>query len=515
MARAAESLFIKQPSKTAPTTNLEGHPAFERPPKEQLLQTLLTNTLAGTFYETKGALIDDTERVHTEALADPAFMEKALGYARNKGFMRTQPVYGLARLSAIQDSGPFERAFPTVIKTPNDLVDFASIIKTLRGGEGGRRIKRVAGNWLRDNLSEYWAIKYGSENKGYSLRDLFRAYHPMGNGSALINYVLRKGDGAGLPQIEAFERLKRATTDEEKVAAITAGRLPHEVATTFAGGSRKIWEAIVPNMPPFALLRNLATLERHGALDAARERIVAVFNDPIQIARSKIFPFRFLEASKHVQAAWAQDACRQALELSFGNAGQIEGVTAVAVDVSVSMSHYLDMALILGISTVRRAKALLFAFADRIGEFQVSKVDSVLTQAGYLTRTAGQVVGGGTNTAAVAQMLNDSRGKVDNLILITDEQQNAGNPFMNGIAEYRRRRNDKLKVFVLNVAPYTKNSLLDTSHPGNFYVYGMTEAALNFIAYASRGWGKFVEHVEKGGEAHGQEEEGQRQGVLR
>lgn len=459
------------------------------------MQTLLTNTLGATFYESKDKLVADTERVHTEALADPVFMSKALGYARNKGFMRTQPVYGLARLSSVPDGDPFTSSFSSVIRTPNDLVDFASIIKSLRKGEGGRRIKRVAGDWLRTNLSEYWAIKYGSEGKAtYALRDLFRTYHPKGERLALVDYVLgHETDMSKLPQIGAFEALKKATTDAGKIAAIHAGRLPHEVATSFAGDSKKVWEAILPNMPLFALLRNLATLERHGVLDGARSFVQAKFSDGETVRRSKVFPYRFLEALKHVKAPWAQDALRIALEHSYGASEPIEGKTAIALDISGSMSSYIESAAVFGISTARRADGSRFMlFNDKIYDFPVSRVDSVLTQAGKIRAD------GGTNTELALGALFYDRQKVDNLIVITDEQQNQGSPFMNRLAEYRQKINADLKCFVLNVAPYTQSALLDTRDRGNFYVYGLTEAALNFIAYASRGWSTFVDHVVAG-----------------
>ncbi len=499
MARNAANLFKPPaPSTTAPTTTLTGYAAYERPAKEQLLQTLLTNTLGNTFYQTKEELVAETDKVHTKALEDVGFMSKALVYARNEGFMRTQPVYGLARLSAKQEAGAeFEQSFGGVVKTPNDLVDFASIINALRGGEGGRRIKRVAGNWLLNNINEYWAIKYGSEKKSYALRDLFRTYHPKGEKNVLVDYLLGK-EGvnlSSLPQVEAFEALKKATTAGDKIAAIKGGRLPHEVATSFAGTDKKVWESIIPNMPLFALLRNLATLERHGVLEAGRERIVKLFTDGEAVKASKVFPFRFLEATKHVSAAWAQDACRMALELSLNNALPIEGNTAVALDISGSMGSFIQMAAIFAMSTVRRTggNSKFLTFNTNVFETPVSRIDSVLTQASRIRAD------GGTNTAMVPQAMMNARDKFDNVILITDEQQNAGTPFMDKVAEYRRKVSPNCKLFVLNVAPYSgSGSLLDTTQPNNYYVYGMTEAALSYIAMATQGYGKFVKFVENG-----------------
>ncbi len=490
--RAAGKLFEKVPSKKAPATNHEGYAAFDRHPREQLLQTLLTNTCASTYYETKGALIDETERVHTGGLKDPVFMAKALSYARNKGFMRTQPVYGLARLAASPGT-EFEQVFSDVIRTPNDLMDFAGIIHSIRNSEGGRRIKRVAGSWLAANLSEYWAIKYGADKSGgYSLRDLFATYHPKTPKSQLVEHLFdRPADFSGLEQMSAFQTLKDAKTDDLKIAAIVAGRLPHEVASSFAGSSKKIWTAIALQMPIFALVRNLATLERYGVLEGdCLKHVVTTLSNRERVSHSKVFPFRFLEAIKHVSNPKVQDALRIALENSFSGADQISGSTAVALDVSGSMASYIEAAAVFAISTVRRAPDSQFSvFNDGLAHFPVSNVDSVLTQAGKIRAN------GGTDTSTVMKNLLYEKKRVDNIIVVTDEEQNRGAPFMDLVAQYRSKINSQAKVFVLNVAPYTGGSLLDSRDPKNFYVYGLTENALNYISFASRGWGKFVDHV--------------------
>src|SRR5579883_966247 len=95
------------PSAHAPSKNREGYPAWERPIEEQYLQTLLTNTFGQTFYASQQDLVAEAGEVHDKMLAhDSHFAARALAYARNRGFMRTQPVYGLAKLAAV-DKGMF------------------------------------------------------------------------------------------------------------------------------------------------------------------------------------------------------------------------------------------------------------------------------------------------------------------------------------------------------------------------------------------------------------------------
>ena len=539
--RRANKISVRQPPSTsAPTTNVEGFPAFQRTLEESFLQTLLTNTFGSAFYADQRTMIDESDRVHGAMLdKDPEFAAKALVYARQKGYMRTQPIYGLARLASV-DGRLFEQIFGEVILTPNDLCDFAAIVKSLRGGEGGRMIKRVAGQWMWKNISEYWAIKYGSARKdgsSYSLHDLVRAYHTRGpkapwiegtkgpNGRQshpILEYLAyqtfrksRAGKKAkskaknrpayvvpeSLTQIVAFENLKRATTDEDRVKYITEGRIPHEVATSVAS-SKKVWEAIVPQMPIFAVLRNLQTIERHGIMDSVRDYVVKTLTSEKAVTKSKILPFRFAEAIKHVRDPKVKDAVRDAAELSFVNIPDIEGTTAVFVDRSGSMGGYIQTAGLFGIATMRKANlnGRFYLYDDQLEEFSVSKRDSILTQAERIDAR------GGTNTALPMEKLLHDRYKVDNIVLITDEQQNQGCPFMDVFQKYKETVSPRVRLFVLVVGPYAKSQIVP-NQKNVYFGFGWSDQALSFISYASRGWGSFVEAVRKGERAQPRPEE--------
>lgn len=503
MARAAAKLFqTPPPSASADTTNAQGYPAFTQPLEEAYLQMLLTNTFGDAFYATQKDLVAEAEKTHTAMLAkDPSFVAKALPYARNRGFMRTQPIYGLVRMANDPASAPFfEATFNEVIRTPNDLGDFFTILRAQRKGEGGRRVKRVAGKWLVSKLSPYWTVKYGATKQGgYSLRDLFCTLHPKGPKSVLVDYLFERTTSELPEQVAAFERLKKATTDDEKVAAIEAGKLPHEVASSFAGKSAKVWEAIAKHMPVFAMLRNLATMERHGVMGAVRDHVVATLSNKDVIAKSKILPFRFVEAIKHVNDAKVRDALRDALDLSFASVPDIQGRTAIFLDRSGSMGGYIQTAAVFGISAMKKAKndGRFLLFDDRVDEVTVSMRDSTLTQADSI-RTRG-----GTQTDAPMRRLYTDRDKMDNIILITDEQQNMGGPFMDVLEGYREKISKNARCFILNVAPYhgsLSGQLAPHDPKGlNSWVYGWSDQALQYIAFASQGWGSFVEAVKSGG----------------
>lgn len=496
------------PSTFAPTENLQGYPAWLQGEENQYVQCLMTNTFGNTYYVSTKDLVKEASALHESMVSkDPEFVGKALSYARNKGFMRSQPIFGLVKLythtpkdeaDRLVRNRIFSETFSQVIRTPNDLSDFTTMLKQVTGSSaGGRRLKRVVGTWLQEKVGEYWAIKYGSEGKGTeSLVWLIRNFHP--NHTPVLRWLRAKKkdfevDLSELPQIRAFEALKVAVTDEEKIQAITEGRLPHEVVTPFVGDSERVWGALVPQMPIMALMRNLATLERHKALEGQRQVIEKVFGNPDIIQKSKIFPFRFLKAAEKVQSAWAKDALREAVELSFGNLPEIEGKTAVFLDRSGSMSgDFLQTSAIFAICIMKKANlnGRFMTFDNELEEIAVSKRDSILSQADRI-RARGM-----TNTALPMESLLRDRDKVENIVLITDGQQNEGRPFADVFNEYRQKVSPNVRLFIVDVSPYG-TSLMKTEK-NVYHIFGWSDQVLQFISLATQGWSKVSDAIKEG-----------------
>ena len=500
MPRRAVTIFspYNEAAYDAPdTTNEEGYKGWSRPLDEQLIQTLLSNTFGNTYYATARELTKESAAIHSAALAaSPTFYAKALVFARNEGFMRTQPIYGLALLSTVHPD-LFKKVFDRVILTPNDLSDFMSILSKFRKGQGGRAVKRAVAKWLVKNFSadsknaEYWAIKYGADKQGsYSLKDIIRTTHPVGLRRDIVKYLLGKEpDLSSMPQIEAFEALKIGVNATARAKAITEGRLPHEVATPFAGSDKVVWNAIIPQMPTFALLRNLATMERHDVATSNKEYVTNKLSEGGAIKKAKILPFRFYEAFKKVKSGWLQDVLRSGLEASFESIPNFSGSTAVLLDISGSMMSFLSTAALFGVCAARKGDDnVLVTFDTAAYPVKVSKLDSILTQAEAL------VTKGSTDTSAPIQYLIKNNIKVSNLLMITDEQQNSGSPMFKTYLKYKEHVNRNVKLFIVDVSPYTSGASTPKSDD-IYYLYGWSDQVLNFISMATRGWGTQVEEV--------------------
>lgn len=483
------------PSVPRPTTaNREGYPAYERPLAEQYLQVLLTNTLGNTFYASGERLLTEAEALHDRMAAeDPELMAKALVFARNEGFMRLQPTWGLAKLAGVRPD-LFARAFDHVILIPSDLQDFMTILGSMGRGQGGRAVKRQVARWLNNKLGEYWAIKYNGRGRGYSLGDIVRTVHPKPAGakqSVLFKYVVH-GECARdfFPQIQAFELLKRARTPEQRAELVTEGRLPHEVVTGVGGLDKACWRALVPQLPFMALLRNLNTLARHGVLDEFRELIAKRLTNEEALRRARVFPFQFLKAFRQVDIPWVRDVLRQAVEITVSNIPEIPGKTAIFLDTSSSMDgDYVLIGAVFALALYKRTggNAIFWTFDTRVHPQSPSLMDSVLSQAGRIQAD------GGTDTSAPIRRLTAGSVPVDNIIMITDEQQTAGSLFYHTLVDYRRKVRPA-RAFVIDVSPY-RSAMVPTSDRLTHYIYGWSDVVLRYIPLVCQGYGGMVERV--------------------
>lgn len=494
-----QAIFVKPQNKipTPNTVNHGGYPAYARSLKEQYIQTLLTNTMGNTFYASGRELAKEATDMHTQMLAnDPEFAARALVFARNEGFMRLQPIYGLVKLSSVNPA-LFEKVFDRVINIPSDLADFFTIMESEGRGQGGRAVKRAVGKFL-NRISEYWAIKYSGRGRGFNLADAIATTHPKEKDEkqrAIFRYLLGKSDVdfSLIPQIAAYEKLKKATTSTEKIEAIREGRLPHEVVTGVGGLTKEVWDAVVKEMPTFALLRNLNTLERAGVLDPNRQLIESRFADSAALEKSKILPFRFTTAFHEVSKSWVKDSMRQAVELTFNNLPDIEGRTAILLDISGSMNgQNLQTGSIFAFALYKKTKgnSVFYLFDTKAEDANPSLHDSILTQASRVHAR------GGTDTGCPVTKLIHDNEKVDNIILITDEQQNSGSPFYSRLVEYRNKLNRKAKAFVVDISPY-KGASIPKDDKNNHYIYGWSDTVLDYIALTTQGYDNLVDTIAK------------------
>lgn len=475
------------------TVNEDGYPAFTSTEERRYVQLLMCNTLSQQFYvKTERLLAESLEWHRRMAANDPAFMARALIHARQRGFMRLQPVFGLAVLSSIPDKRYFKAAFPEVILIPSDLQDFYVILQALGRGHGGRVIKTKVGEWLQD-VSPYWALKYNGKGRGFSLGDILRLVRPVPRDDEVdqIFFWLTHGEvpEEGLPdQLMCFENAKAAKTPNDRAQCISKGRLPHEAVTGAFKMDPTLWSVLVPNLPLGALLRHLATLERAEILDEHKGYIIERLMNVKAVRNARLHPTAFYKAFQHVDSNWLKVSLEDAMNVSAEAVPRIPGNTAILLDTSGSMGQVITLGGIFALTLQRAAQgSRLFTFGDHV-ELWDAQAWNILEQASFFSAN------GYTDMEAPVRRLYEMDWRADNVVVITDEQQNAGDTFQAMIQKYREDRNPDLKVVVVDIMA-ASSAISPPNDPQTWWVYGWSDVVPAYVSQILTGGASEIDTI--------------------
>jgi hypothetical protein len=217
-------------------------------------------------------------------------------------------------------------------------------------------------------------------------------------------------------------------------AALKAAGMTWEDALSLAGtkvAKRALWEALIPSMGLMALARNLRNFDEAGIADAAAAAVAARFADPVQVAKSRMFPFRWLSAYEAAPSLRWGHALDQALQASLANVPALPGRTLVLVDTSGSMTSGgisakskvtpLKAAAVFGVALAAKGERVdLVGFADGRRPFthKVGKGASVIREVDRFVRRSGED-GHGT---AIAASLRKAFAGHDRVVIVSDMQ---------------------------------------------------------------------------------------------
>jgi TROVE domain len=259
---------------------------------------------------------------------------------------------------------------------------------------------------------------------------------------------------------------------------------------------KAFWSAMAPQLPYFALLRNLRNLDEVGLDRARAETLARKIADEAQVRKSGIFPFQFLTAYHNVRDDRWLSAISDAASHSLANIPTLPGRTLVLVDTSASMEQLMaqrentkghrpagdepqawrprrvDAAALFAASWVlaNPAGTDLQLFASATTPHRWAPGTSLLRAVTDLTKRIG-VVGHGT---LIADALRATWDKHDRAIIFTDEQT---------FGSYRNVSHmvpDSVPVYSFNLAGYA-GSMLPLQKPNRIQLGGLTDKVFSAI----------------------------------
>ncbi|GAA4391698.1 TROVE domain-containing protein [Tsukamurella soli] len=443
---AVQSTGIKQ-------VNHNGAQGFKRDAKSELFVSAATSFAVDKFYESASNLrTRQTALLKEVAVADPKWTRDFLHWLRHDAMLRTGPAILAceavkARLDAGEQGGNREiiRAVLARPDEPGELLAYWI-------SEHGRRIPKPVKRGVADAVSKMYTernwLKYDSQKSALRFADVIELTHPDMDG-VLAKYILDDRHHEAnvvqgtLPMIRANRWIrgvdaslirnwaKNGTlSDHLKNAGMTWEDIPSIVNGPWTG---ELWDAIIPSMGAFALMRNLRNFDTNGISPESVAIVKAKLSDPDEIAKSRALPMRFLTAYKNAPNVRWHEPLEIGLHHTLQNVPSLKGRTLILMDWSGSMFGYsetitnAEKATLFGTALAQRAEhADLVAYGNNAYRIEL-KPGASLINAVESARNLG-----GTDTAGTLQAWFKGH---DRVVIITDEQYGGASLFGVRIAD--------------------------------------------------------------------------------
>lgn len=517
---------VRSASQTPDTRTYEGGAGFTRDPKGELFMLAVTNFVSEkTFYETAQSRDERFEGlIRQVALDDPDWVARFIPFLRNEMNMRSASIVMAAELVHTKLTQPVpaskignRQIIGSAIMRADEPAEMIGYWMSRFGKRLPKPVKRGVADAVIRLYNERAVVKYDGGDRPIRFADVIELVHPdpkAGWQSALFRYLLDRRHGRGTADAEILTRLAQyekalslsgdAFREGFTADFVRDAELTWETASSRYGKlDAKFWEAMIPNMGVFALVRNLRNFDGAGISDEAIAKVKAKLTDPEVIEKSRMFPIRFLGAWAATRGMRWGEPLETALNLSLRNVPALKGRTLVLVDISGSMtqarlSDRSDLTREEGAAVFAAALALraehadLVAFETNSRKVDFERGDAILRLVDQIKRKPGEQ--GGTNTL---QALDHWFKGHDRVIVVTDEQatqwgQYRGTDAFWGYQTYpsweAKDRIEAIKapIYLFNLAGY-KPGMLPVGGRGRYAFGGLSDTAFKGIALIEAG----------------------------
>jgi hypothetical protein len=460
---------------------------------EQDLRLKLLNTLLTTPHRDLRAVYP----VHQEILVqDPRFYVQLAAWYADEGEVRDHKEMFVVNLSLSDFPGHRDVGLALLREMPPYQV--GRVVDFIKGKDVTRTVKRdgrseavpekqgLFRNVPRSMRTEI--VRYLREREGepewfdssvlQARRALKRLYAGLHIPPAdRVQAVLFDESPPADSRLFALKAIAGAQTPAEQARAIVDNKIPYRVASSVIKHlTPAVMVALVHQMTPQELINNLGSLKRRGAMD--NPELKALIEEKIGQAKTDVRVSAF-KAKKAIEAADVSKDMAEKLdavtEARVKAKGKITRSTALLIDKSGSMKEAIEIgkrvaALIAGIC---EAELYVYAF-DAVGypigaaqtppakpakklfsrwlggnaaktEEEAPKEEHQPTLADWERAFAGIAAGGQTSCGVALEMMRRGRQAVEQIVMVTDEEENQRPYFVETLKLYSRE---------LGVAPH-------------------------------------------------------------
>ncbi len=269
-----------------------------------------------------------------------------------------------------------------------------------------------------------------------SLKRLYTVLHVRPGERA--QKVLFDNDPPADSRLAVLKAVVQMTDPEAQAIALVEARVPFRVAVSVVSTmGLPVLRALIERMTPQEVINSLNMLRRHGALADAELKLMVDLK--LEEARSsrKVSTFKADVALKAVEG---DEGLRQKLEQVADDQikakGKLRRSTAILVDKSGSMDMCIDLGKRIAamVSTVCEKELYVYAF-DTMAYTIVSKGRD---WASWMRAFEGILSGGETSVGIAVELMRRRKQAVEQLIVITDEEEYNLPFFVSSLLKYRQ-----------------------------------------------------------------------------
>lgn len=397
-----------------------------------------------------------------------------------------------------------------VCRIGTHLFQFLEVVQGFRGW--GRGLRRAVGHWYLDKDIQalaYQLVKY-RQRGGWEHRDVLRLAHPKPDNievAQLLNWAVGKEKAESLPElVNGFKELQAAKDDKEVVRILgNYQNLPWEAVPTDHLKSAKVWEALLPNLPLTALVRNLARMTANGLIAPLSDSI-KIIREKLQnqeaIQKARLHPIALLGALATYKEGKGQkgsltwqpvtqivDVLDEAFYLSFKAIEPTNKRWLLALDVSGSMG-WSSIAGMPGVTPAIGSAAMAMVTARTEQDWYVmgfsnGLVDIPITPKQRLDTIVKHIAAipmGGTDCSLPMVWALNNKIKVDQFVVYTDSETWAGEIHASqALVQYREKMGINAKLIVVGMVA-NEFTIADPNDAGMMDVVGFDTAAPMLMA---------------------------------
>lgn len=407
-------------------------------------------------------------------------------------------------------------AIPKVARIGTHILHLADYVHGMRGW--GRGVRRGFSSWYngRSALSLAKQITKYAQRDGWSHMDVLRLAHispKSDDHDAIFSHIVGKAKEVNISDevsayMSAVDEMKSVKNAKDAIRLIEQYQIPRELIPTELLNDKNVWAALLPNMGPEAMIRNLGKMTSIGLLDPmsdAQKTVTSVLTDSEKLLSARIHPVNVLSAQRVYASGhgvkgnltWNPNqkivsALEDAFYGSFKAVDPSGKRRGIFLDISGSMGMYgsviegltcRDVTAVMAMVTVRTEEDVLIkGFSHKLVDIKINDKMSLNEAVNVISN----LPFGSTNPGLAIDWATKNRVVLDSYEIYTDNEVNTGSHPVQLLRIYRKAVNPQAKLMVAATMA-TDFTIADPNDAGCLDICAFDSAGPQILANFIRG----------------------------